>query len=152
MSRLRQGYGGQARTPVISRRVLAVSLTVIAVLVAAPFAIAVVIAERRVHQAQQDTAAIARELDLANVNGNSAVLIGSGNVPQLPSDWAFRAKADLTARSTETSPDPWRNAYLVNAGASGATWVISAGPNGILETPFQGATVAQGDDIAARIR
>jgi len=46
----------------------------------------------------------------------------------------------------------------VNAGAfttSHAVWVLSAGPNGIIETPFdQPASTASpgGDDIAARVR
>ncbi len=70
----------------------------------------------------------------------------------------------------EVGPDPWNNRYLVNVGlldasqgpqaASGtvksAVWVISAGPNGILETPFNqsiaSTTVPGGDDIGARLQ
>ena len=65
--------------------------------------------------------------------------------------------------------DPWNNRYMVNIGlmestqgtqgASGATksavWVISAGPNGIIETPHtQAMTVASisGDDIGIRLQ
>lgn len=48
--------------------------------------------------------------------------------------------------------DPWGHRYAVNVkflkGGSSDTFVISAGPNGILETPFQGdGTTARGDDI-----
>jgi type II secretory pathway pseudopilin PulG len=49
-------------------------------------------------------------------------------------------------------PDPWGHRYAVNVkflkGGSFDTFVVSAGPNGIIETPFQAdGTVARGDDI-----
>lgn len=52
--------------------------------------------------------------------------------------------------------DPWGYAYLVNirALASGAsnTVVVSAGPNGVIETPFEGqAIVPGGDDYVALV-
>jgi len=48
--------------------------------------------------------------------------------------------------------DPWGHRYAVNVkflkGGSFDTFVVSAGPNGIIETPFQAdGTVARGDDI-----
>jgi prepilin-type N-terminal cleavage/methylation domain-containing protein len=65
--------------------------------------------------------------------------------------------------------DAWNNRYAINVGlldasqgtqtAGGATksavWVISAGPNGLLETPYtQPLTTAQvsGDDIAVKLQ
>lgn len=73
--------------------------------------------------------------------------------------------------------DPWGNRYLVNIGARGydspltltlsplrvereserssAVWVLSAGPNGIIETPFSApasSAVLGGDDIGALVR
>ena len=71
--------------------------------------------------------------------------------------------------SNAISADPWNNRYMVNIGAidttqgtqtaSGTTksavWVLSAGPNGIVETlPGQAITVAQlgGDDIGIRLQ
>lgn len=70
--------------------------------------------------------------------------------------------------SSELQSDPWGNRYLVNIGmidtapgvqtASGpkaAVWVLSAGPNGTVETPFSrpvtNAALA-GDDIGIRIQ
>lgn len=52
--------------------------------------------------------------------------------------------------------DPWGNRYLSNIGvmaAAGTTpcWIISAGPNGTLETG-EGVTALAGDDIGLRIR
>jgi len=66
--------------------------------------------------------------------------------------------------------DAWNNRYTINVGlidttqgtqtATGATksavWVLSAGPNGQIETPYSQlmtvATTASGDDIAMRIQ
>ncbi len=64
----------------------------------------------------------------------------------------------------ELSSDPWGNAYLVNTkslrfGAKEAGFVLSAGPNGTIETTFQQTTGSGssavsigGDDIATRIQ
>jgi prepilin-type N-terminal cleavage/methylation domain-containing protein len=67
----------------------------------------------------------------------------------------------------EFPPDPWGNRYAVNIGNmaannaanSNAVWVLSAGKDGIIQTPWNpaapaiGATVtAQGDDIVYRIK
>ena len=61
--------------------------------------------------------------------------------------------------------DPWQNRYTVNIGAAVnddptagdhlAVFVLSAGPNGIVETPYrqpQDVVRAGGDDIAVRVR
>jgi len=71
--------------------------------------------------------------------------------------------------SSDIGADPWGNRYLVNIGlidtspgaatASGqaklAVWVLSAGPNGTVETPFSqsilNAAVA-GDDLGFRVQ
>ena len=62
--------------------------------------------------------------------------------------------------------DPWGNRYLVNIGVlqtseadeastePRALWVLSAGPNGLVETPYTASAlsaVLSGDDIGARI-
>jgi prepilin-type N-terminal cleavage/methylation domain-containing protein len=72
--------------------------------------------------------------------------------------------------SSQLGADPWGNRYAVNvalvdlspgaATANGqpkmAVWVLSAGPNGILETPFAAsiltAVAPGGDDIGTRIQ
>lgn len=71
--------------------------------------------------------------------------------------------------SSEIGSDPWNNRYMVNVGlidtsvgaqtVSGApksaVWVISAGPNGVIETPYQQSITAaelRGDDIGVRIQ
>ncbi|MEK6743446.1 MAG: type II secretion system protein GspG [Nitrospirota bacterium] len=51
--------------------------------------------------------------------------------------------------------DPWGNAYITNAdnflAASGAVWIISAGPDGVIDTSVTNSTIV-GDDVGARIR
>lgn len=57
--------------------------------------------------------------------------------------------------------DPWGNKFLVNIGkadpgVSKAVWVISAGPNGNLDTPADASATSSispsGDDIIARVK
>ncbi|MBI2989333.1 MAG: type II secretion system protein GspG [Deltaproteobacteria bacterium] len=55
-----------------------------------------------------------------------------------------------------TSEDPWGNAYEVNVSTlkganTSPTWVISAGPNGVLDTSTS-ATTLSGDDVGVRIK
>jgi hypothetical protein len=69
--------------------------------------------------------------------------------------------------STAVEADPWGHAYLVNGGllcnmstppearTARAVFVLSAGPNGTIETPFVqpvGSAHAFGDDIIVRIQ
>lgn len=53
-------------------------------------------------------------------------------------------------------PDPWGNRYAINVAhwsrGSASLVVLSAGPNGLIETPFAGeATARGGDDVIAVI-
>jgi type II secretory pathway pseudopilin PulG len=56
---------------------------------------------------------------------------------------------------TEASADPWGNAYIVNAadfeGSPDGVWVISAGPDGIIETGAGAKTLVK-DDIGVLIK
>ena len=71
--------------------------------------------------------------------------------------------------SSEISTDPWGNRYVVNiqlidtsasattrsGEAKAAVWVLSAGPNGIIETPFGQSILSAargGDDIGVRLQ
>lgn len=70
--------------------------------------------------------------------------------------------------SSELQSDPWGNRYLVNiglidvspgvqtaTGTKSAVWVLSAGPNGVVETPFSRPVTSAslvGDDIGIRIQ
>ena len=57
--------------------------------------------------------------------------------------------------------DPWGNRYAVNVGnfaGANAVWVLSAGPDGIIQTPFNqaipanGVLTTTGDDIGYRMK
>lgn len=55
----------------------------------------------------------------------------------------------------QVSADPWGNRYVTNADSFAIdgqpVWIISAGPNGQLETPSF-STTSQGDDIGVRMK
>jgi hypothetical protein len=67
------------------------------------------------------------------------------HLPSTPEQGARDALGD--------TPDPWGNQYLAVVGASPGpakpVTVISAGPNGTIETPFGSASTPRGDDIVA---
>jgi hypothetical protein len=97
------------------------------------------------------------------------VLGGPGNAPEAPGvrQWVNGRVGNLTDyASLPIRSDPWGNRYMVNigvmraretAGASTepqALWVLSAGPNGLVETPYTTPAVSAvvgGDDVGARI-
>jgi type II secretory pathway pseudopilin PulG len=48
--------------------------------------------------------------------------------------------------------DPWGHRYAINVGAQGTRFVLSAGPNGLVETAFESAAIVPGgDDIIALV-
>lgn len=63
-------------------------------------------------------------------------------------------------------PDPWRHRYVVNLGLISAddgssdttkyaVWVLSAGPNGIIDTPYKqplASAALAGDDVGVRVQ
>jgi hypothetical protein len=53
------------------------------------------------------------------------------------------------------NPDPWAHAYVMNSSSFGIAnnpvWIISAGPNGVLDTNAGSSSVA-GDDIGIRLK
>lgn len=87
------------------------------------------------------------------------VLTGPGDRPRAADErWSAVAMLPVSrviGTSPGVSPDPWGNAYLVmlGSGSNGPLWVVSAGPDGILQTPFAGvADSASGDDRLARLQ
>lgn len=92
-----------------------------------------------------------------SVGGAGAVLAGPGAAPKFApgTDWpegrlgALGAAAPGLFPAAALVPDPWGNQYLVavDAGVSGRVIVVSAGPNGIIETRFHTASRTDGDDV-----
>ena len=151
----------------------ALTMTRVAALLAAIFALAFVLPygavyslhARRLHDADLTARRIADNLrdliaaDPAGMPAGTQVLAGPGDHPRaIDERWGGTATFPLVrvlGTSPPIPPDPWGNAYLakVGPGEGGALWVITAGPDGILQTPFSAAgDRASGDDRIARIR
>jgi type II secretory pathway pseudopilin PulG len=119
---------------------------------------------RRLQAADAAAQAIADRVDEAIAAGTfdmppgTEVLIGPGDQPRAMDErWGGTATFSLMRALRQPpaiAPDPWGNAFLVNVGSSpgGPRWVVSAGPDGILQTPLSGADRAAGDDRIASIR
>jgi hypothetical protein len=125
----------------------------------------------RVRLASDEVTAVAETLrhaesQLHDMARNADVLCGPGRVPLAPAldarPWTTAPRAALSgvlAVRRSVSADPFGNCYVVNLAAIAASepaalWVLSAGPNGIIETPFLARPDRSlgGDDVGARIR
>jgi len=131
----------------VSGRRLAAALAVIALLafVLPPLAARQVNA-RRIERCRQTVTRLAARLDGAIA---PAVYVGQGATPALAQGLGWPADSVI---SLGESPDPWGNHYLVVVGGSASkktVTVISAGPNGTLETPFVMPPAPRGDDIVS---
>lgn len=81
------------------------------------------------------------------------VLCGPGRLPEsgavgagaVHTQWLSLAVVEPTPIS-QREPDAWGQCLLVGHG-----WVLSAGPNGVIETPFD-AALPIGDDVGFRIQ
>lgn len=150
----------------------ALGVIILATAVIPPFA-ATTVNRSRVRAASAEVAAIADALDragqelrdTAHAAPDADVLCGPGRMPMAESPaaerWAAAPRGALTAvldNRQALSPDPWGNCYAVNLAAilssgSDVLWVLSAGPNGIIDTPFIGREeTPAGDDVGMIIR
>lgn len=117
--------------------------------------------------------------DLLNSGGACApgigVLRGTGAIPQGLADKGYNDASimnviDVLGTDSQScynaskykgpylprvEPDPWGNAYVINAGnfqTDGIpTFILSAGPDGIVNTAVD-STIAEGDDIYVRVK
>jgi hypothetical protein len=82
------------------------------------------------------------------------------SVPGASAPASVQAVAPASASGASAPADPWGNQYLVvvaagrgsavvSPGRADAVTALSAGPNGIVETPFADLSRPRGDDIAA---
>lgn len=95
---------------------------------------------------------------LAEMARSADVACGSGNMPlaRLPGaqGWVTAPRAAWVQADRE---DPWGNCYAVNLAATNrpdaAVWALSAGPDGIIDTPFlEAVETPAGDDVGIRVR
>jgi type II secretory pathway pseudopilin PulG len=146
----------------VSGRKLAYALAAIALLVfVLPPLAARQVHARRIGRARQDVQRIATALmsehyaalkdAMASAGGKPVVLTGPGVPPRFAPGvgWPDAMMLPWSAMSNDTT-DPWGNQYLVAiaAGPGASVAVLSAGPNGTVDTPFASAGVSRGDDVS----
>jgi type II secretory pathway pseudopilin PulG len=141
------------------RRLLAALATIAFLAIAAPYAAITSFHARRLRAADADLRAIASTLRAEAGRGarlappGVQLLVGPGQRPRADDPrWNVAVSVPFGLAG---GPDPWGNAYLVTIpmGPSGAAWAVSAGPDGIVQTPFgAGDTVLKNDDRVLRIR
>lgn len=150
---------------------LALALTTIALLAfVLPSVLAARLQQARVSRADAQVRAVADRLRTVGIAAmipkleaqDIAVLTGPGDpiVESRDRAWIAARQAPLQSYVAlppdAVTPDPWLRALQINIGArrqGGHVWVLSAGPNGIIDTPFDGAGSAapSGDDVAAEL-
>lgn len=142
-------------------------LVAIAFVVPACFAIR--LNRGRLMRAEHDVRALAdafdrsegRRADVVGLARAFDMLVGPGDVPRANDAPALLWRNGRTDALDASTPDPWGHRYEINIGAvadpnnePAAIWLLSAGPDGIVETPFvERARVARlrGDDIGIQI-
>lgn len=144
------------------RRVAAIVVVIVALTAVIPPAGAYALARWRVTRAwqlaEEGAASLgARKLELQSAAGMQSVVCGPGRVPRGEGPSFRWVENPVAAGSTFAGiwpQDPWGRCYLLNVRAltdTGSGLLISAGPNGEIDTPL-GATAPAGDDIAATVR
>ena len=114
--------------------------------------------QRRLDRADRQLQSIAADVSArlgstpSVVPAGTQVLAGTGLRPPVTDDlWNTASAFPLSRVIADIGPDPWGNAYLVNLSDRRQMWVISAGPDGILQTPFL-SPAPMADDRAAPVR
>jgi type II secretory pathway pseudopilin PulG len=152
-----------------SVRGLALALTTIALLAfVLPSVLAARLQQARVSRAEAQVRTVADRLRALGISAliptleaqDISLLTGPGDPILESTDRAWLAARQAPLQSyvalpaDAVAPDPWLRALQINIGArrqGGPVWVLSAGPNGIIETPFGavGTAAPSGDDVAA---
>ena len=127
-----------------------------------PYGAVTTLHKKRLRAADEGTRAISERLKVmlagqpAEIPAGTEVLAGPGDRPVVnDARWNSATSIPLARVGVPAQPDPWGNAYLVNIAAlksGGAVWVLSAGPDGVVQTPFLSRSGPLADDRAAPIR
>jgi hypothetical protein len=127
-------------------RVTAALIAIAMLAFAAPYAIVRGFHQRRLAVADAQLAALAASVAnavgpmVAAMPAATELLAGRGARPRPTDDrWGTARAFPLHRVVSDPGPDPWGNAYLVRLGDRGRIQVISAGPDGILQTAFASA-------------
>ncbi len=147
-----------------SHLLLAVGAIVLATVVVPPVAAWRLSVHRKLDRTRESAVKAADRLrkDGARLDALSlgiTVACGPGSLPELQPN----GQPDTWSRDVVTAPevfgpgmptDSWGRCFLMNIGdwpRGGRVWILSAGPNGVVDTPL-GASTLGGDDIGAIIR
>jgi hypothetical protein len=138
---------------------VAAALCAIAVLaLVLPYAAVQAFHQRRLDTASRQLEAMAVALGQAlatpsAIPAGTQLLAGNGPRPAVIDDlWTTAAAFPLAKVSADPGSDPWGNAYLVNIRDRSHAWVISAGPDGIVQTPFAAPNGPVADDRVVTVR
>lgn len=134
--------------------------------IAVPYAAVVTLHHTRLERADRDMATLAAWVERSvaesgtNSLGDTELLEGPGpRAVSRDERWNTARAMPLTRLARQGAgvlpSDPWGNAYLVlitDGPGGGAARVLSAGPNGIIETPFalEPSTAAGDDRLSSR--
>lgn len=143
------------------RRVAAIVGLMVVLTAVLPPAAAYTLAQWRITRAERLAADAAgplgmRKLELHQIAGAQPVVCGPGRLPRGAGpgvEWLQAPAVAGPSFDASWPQDPWGHCYLLHVGGilEGGGLLISAGPNGTIETPL-GATAPAGDDIAAMVR
>lgn len=162
-----------AHRPISGLQLLLALVAITLATVVVPPATAWWLNQSRIEQTQARVAAAASRLrtsmdDDALLRLGAAVLCGPGRLPdavpaaaasrpdllQTHASWLSGAVSAPDAFGEGMPTDAWGRCFLVNAGVATRglrVWIVSAGPNGLVETA-PGAPALGGDDIGAVLR
>jgi hypothetical protein len=130
-------------------RVMVTVVTVVLATAVVPPAGAWWLNNRRVQRTQERATVVAAQL----VPGvQIGVVCGPGRLPDatvagagpVHAAWLSASRRSDEVLGADTPTDAWGRCFLVND-----HWVVSAGPNGALDTPLDAATLV-GDDVGVR--
>ena|SRR5687768_8628601 len=144
------------------RRVTGLVLTLVVMTAVIPPAAAYALAEWRISRAERAASEAAgplgaRKADLREAAGTHHVVCGPGRLPRgegAGAEWVDNPVSAGVTLGAIWPQDPWGRCYLLNVRGvmeAGGGLLISAGPNGTIDTPLDAASPA-GDDIAVIVR
>lgn len=162
------------RSPISGGQLVVALAAVLVATAVLPPAAAWSLNTRRISQTRERARAaverLRREADgIAGFKTSVGMVCGPGQLPDsVPATLSARAAGSFPAhgawlRDARIAPelfgagmptDAWGRCFLLNAGgwvSGGPVWLLSAGPNGLVETPPD-AQALGGDDIGERLR
>ena len=162
------------RSPITGAQLVAALAAILFATAVLPPAAAWTLNQTRVAQTRERARAATERLrsssdEMAGLARSTGIVCGPGRLPDRePAAVNTRAGASRPAqtawlREARIAPDvfgsgmptdAWGRCFLLNAdawGSGGPVWLVSAGPNGVIDTP-PNALALGGDDIGHRLR